>query len=369
MTEQQPSRAGDPQRVGAYRLVALLGEGGQGAVYRGEAANGEPVAVKLLHARFSGDAKARARFAAELAHAERVAPFCTARVLDADLDGDRPYIVSEFVEGRPLSEVIAAGNLPQGPALERLAIATVTALAAIHEAGVVHRDFKPGNVIMGPDGARVIDFGIARALEATGTLSSVVVGTPAFMAPEQIMGERVGPAADIFAWGCTIACASNGVTPFRQDSIPAVMHRILHEEPDLGRLTGTLHDIVADCLAKEADRRPTARQVLLRMLGGTESATSPETLLTEGSRASAPVALSSAQMHAPTEVAWQAPERQATLTVAGESPGVAAAPSHGDAPQARSEVPSGPLAPRPRASRGRSRAALALISHWSVHAR
>ncbi|MGI5232129.1 serine/threonine-protein kinase [Actinoallomurus sp. CA-142502] len=283
----QALRTGDPQKIGDYRLVGLLGEGGQGAVYRGEAPRGEPVAIKLLHARFSGDAKARARFAAELAHARRVAPFCTARVLDADLDGDRPYIVSEFVEGPTLSDVIASGPPPEGSALERIAIATVTALAAIHEAGVVHRDFKPGNVIMGPGGPRVIDFGIARALDATGTLSSAVVGTPAYMAPEQIAGGAIGPAADIFAWGCAMAFAASGVTLFGQDSIPAVMHRILHEEPDLGRLATPLREIVAACLAKEPDRRPSARQILLRLLGGAESAVTPKTLLTEGARISA----------------------------------------------------------------------------------
>lgn len=303
-----PLRPGDPQRIGAYRLVGLLGEGGQGAVYQGEAGTGERVAVKLLHARFSGDAKARERFAAELALAERVAPFCTARVLDADLDGDRPYIVSEFVEGPSLAETIAAGNTPHGPALERLAIATVTALAAIHEAGIVHRDFKPSNVIMGADGARVIDFGIARALDATSTLSSAVVGTPAYMAPEQISGEKVGTPADIFAWGCTIASAANGIPPFAQDSIPAVMHRILHAQPDLGRLTGPLRDLIAACLAKDPADRPTARQALLRLLGATESATAPDTLLTEGARASvAPNAETEARSHRPDA---QAPGRK-----------------------------------------------------------
>jgi serine/threonine protein kinase len=286
MQGPSPLRPGDPQRVGAYRLVGLLGEGGQGTVYQGAALDGERVAVKLLHARFSGDAKARKRFAAELALAQRVAPFCTARILDADLEGDRPYIVSEFVDGPSLGELIAAGSVPHEPALERLAIATVTALAAIHEAGIVHRDFKPSNVIMGNDGARVIDFGIARALEATGTLSSAVVGTPAYMAPEQISGARSGTPTDIFAWGCTIACAVNGVPPFGQDSIPAVMHRILHERPDLGRLTGPMRDLITACLAKEPTGRPTARQVLLSRLGATGSPTTPETLLAEGARTS-----------------------------------------------------------------------------------
>jgi hypothetical protein len=284
MQGTEPLRTGDPSRVGVYRLTGLLGEGGQGAVYRGEAPDGAQVAVKLLHARFRGDARARARFAAELSHAERVAPFCTARVLDADLDGDQPYIVSEFVDGPPLAELITTGGASQGPALERIAIATITALTAIHEAGIVHRDFKPGNVIMGADGPRVIDFGIARALDATGTLSSGVVGTPAYMAPEQIAGGTPGPATDVFAWGCTIAYASSGVTPFGQDSIPAVMHRILHEEPDLSGLTAPLRDTVSACLDKDPARRPTARQVLLRLLGAEDTAPA-ETLLGAGARA------------------------------------------------------------------------------------
>ncbi|WP_226873759.1 serine/threonine-protein kinase [Microbispora sitophila] len=280
-------RADDPRQVGAYRLVGLLGEGGQGTVYQGLAPGGEPVAVKLLHARFAGDDRARARFAAELDHARRVAAFCTARVLDADVTGDRPHIVSEFVEGPSLAQVIASHGPVRGSGLERLAIATVTALAAIHEAGVVHRDFKPGNVIMGPDGPRVIDFGIARALDATGTMSSAVVGTPAYMAPEQIAGRVAGPAADVFAWACTIAYAATGVTPFGQDSIPAVMNRILHADPDLGpptgALTGPLREILTGCLAKDPVRRPTARQILLRLLGGDHPA---DTLLVEGARAS-----------------------------------------------------------------------------------
>ncbi|KAB8185079.1 DHA2 family efflux MFS transporter permease subunit [Microbispora catharanthi] len=281
-------RTDDPRQVGLYRLLGLLGEGGQGTVYQGLAPGGEPVAVKLLHARFAGDDRARARFAAELDHARRVAAFCTARVLDADVAGDRPYIVSEFVAGPSLGEVIASGGPVTGGALERLAIATVTALAAIHEAGVVHRDFKPGNVIMGADGPRVIDFGIARALDATGTMSSAVVGTPAYMAPEQIAGQAVGPAADVFAWACTIAHAATGATPFGQDSIPAVMHRILHADPDLGPLTGALtgplREILTACLAKDPARRPAARQILLSLLGAGHPA---DTLLAEGARAAA----------------------------------------------------------------------------------
>ncbi|WP_067829445.1 ABC transporter substrate-binding protein [Actinomadura kijaniata] len=266
MPEVAPLRDGDPRRIGGYALTGLLGEGGQGAVYLAEDEPGHPVAVKLLHARFSGDARARQRFAAELAVTRRVAPFCTARVLDADVDGDRPYIVSEYIDGPPLARVLAEHGPRSGAELDRLAIGTMTALTAIHEAGVAHRDLKPGNVLLAADGPRVIDFGIARALDATGTLSSTAVGTPAYMAPEQITGARVGPAADVFAWGTTMVTAATGRPAFGQDSIPAVMHRILHLPPELGALPEPLRSVVAGCLDKDPARRPASQQVLLRLL-------------------------------------------------------------------------------------------------------
>ncbi|TDC83832.1 ABC transporter substrate-binding protein [Actinomadura sp. 7K507] len=261
-----PLRAGDPSQLGAYRLTGLLGEGGQGTVYLAEDETGDRVALKLLHARFSGDPKARSRFAAEVAVAKRVSAFCTARVLDSDVEGDRPYIVSEYIEGPSLSEVLSADGARGGTDLDRLAIGTMTALAAIHQAGVVHRDFKPANVLLPPDGPRVIDFGIARALDATGTMSSTAVGTPAYMAPEQISGARVGPAADVFAWGATMAYAANGRPAFGQDSIPAVMHRILNLPPDLGELHEPLRQIVADCLSKDPALRPASQRVLAHLL-------------------------------------------------------------------------------------------------------
>ncbi|WP_165968941.1 ABC transporter substrate-binding protein [Actinomadura sp. KC06] len=264
--EVTPLRAGDPSRLGAYRLTGLLGEGGQGTVYLGEDEPGHRVAVKLLHARFSGDPKARARFAAEVAVAKRVSAFCTARVLDSDVEGDRPYIVSEYIDGPPLSQVLSAEGPRRGTDLDRLAIGTMTALAAIHQAGVVHRDFKPANVLLAPDGPRVIDFGIARALDATGTMSSTAVGTPAYMAPEQISGARVGPAADVFAWGATMVHAATARPAFGHDSIPAVMHRILNLPPDLGDLHAPLRQIVADCLSKDPALRPESQRVLAHLL-------------------------------------------------------------------------------------------------------
>ncbi|WP_272497284.1 ABC transporter substrate-binding protein [Actinomadura terrae] len=266
MAEVAPLRSGDPAHLGPYRLTGLLGEGGQGTVFLGEDEPGHRVAVKLLHARFSGDAKARSRFAAEVAVAKRVSPFCTARVLDSDVEGDRPYIVSEFIDGPSLSEVLAADGPRTGADLDRVAIGTMTALAAIHQAGVVHRDFKPANVLLAPDGPRVIDFGIARALDATGTLSSTAIGTPAYMAPEQISGARVGPPADVWAWAATMAYASSGRPAFGQDSIPAVMHRILNMPPDLGALAEPLRGLVAGCLAKDPALRPQSQHVLAYLL-------------------------------------------------------------------------------------------------------
>ncbi|MEU6038277.1 ABC transporter substrate-binding protein [Actinomadura sp. NPDC047616] len=266
MAEIAPLRPGDPERLGAYRLTGLLGEGGQGSVYLAEGDGGDRVAIKLLHARFSGDAKARSRFAAELQVARRVSPFCTARILDADVEGDRPYIVSEYIDGPSLSKVLATKGPRSGGDLDRLAIGTMTALAAIHQAGVVHRDFKPANVLVAPDGPRVIDFGIARALDATGTMSSTAVGTPAYMAPEQITGGRIGPQADVWAWGATMVYAASGHAAFGQDSIPAVMHRILNLPPDLGALTEPLRGLVARCLSKDPAARPSSQQVLMQLL-------------------------------------------------------------------------------------------------------
>ncbi|WP_433332678.1 serine/threonine-protein kinase [Spirillospora sp. CA-294931] len=267
MTDPAPLAPGDPRRLGAYELTGRLGEGGQGVVYLGRGLAGRPVAVKLLHARFDRDAEARARFVRELSVIERVAGFCTAQVLESDVDGDRPYIVSEYVAGPSLHYLVKETGPRSGTDLDRLAIGTATALTAIHRAGVVHRDFKPPNVLMGPDGPRVIDFGIARALDGRATASSGVVGTPAYMAPEQVSGAPVDTPVDIFAWGTTIVFAATGRAPYGHDTIPAVFNRILHHQPDLTGLPPHLRAVVAACLRKDPAHRPTAQQLLLRLLG------------------------------------------------------------------------------------------------------
>ncbi|RAY12217.1 serine/threonine protein kinase [Actinomadura craniellae] len=274
---------GDPRRLGAYELIGRLGTGGQGSVYLGRAADGRQVAVKLLHGDLADDTLARERFVREASAAMRVARFCAAQVLDADVEGARPYIVSEYVPGPSLQKFVRENGPVSGAALERLAIGTATALVAIHQAGIVHRDLKPANVLLAPDGPRVIDFGIAKALDSAATLSSRVVGTPAYMAPEQLSGARVTPAVDVFAWGVTLAYVASGRPPFGQDSIPLVANRIMNMEPDLGDLEGPLRTLVADCLAKDPARRPTARDILFRLISqqGAVPAAAPAEVGTE----------------------------------------------------------------------------------------
>ncbi|NRQ38896.1 serine/threonine protein kinase, partial [Nonomuraea sp. NN258] len=277
------ARPGDPGSVGGYRVSGRLGEGGQGTVYLATAPDGAQVALKLLRADLAGDTEASERFVREVAMARRVAPFCTAQVIETGLYGGRPYIVSEYIDGPTLADVVREQGPRSGAALHRLAIGTVTALVAIHQAGIVHRDFKPSNVVLAPDGPRVIDFGIARALDLSSTLTGTALGTPAYMAPEQLNAESPGPPSDMFAWACTLLYAACGRAPFGQDHLAAVLHRIMTAEPDTSCLADpALRALVADCLAKDPNRRPSAGEALMRLLGRPPGSTPPG-LLQQGS--------------------------------------------------------------------------------------
>ncbi|MFI6504224.1 serine/threonine-protein kinase [Nonomuraea typhae] len=268
----------DPTQISAYKLSGVLGRGGQGSVYAGEDGAGAKAAVKVLHTGLDGD-DAHRRFVREAEAARKVAPFCTARVLDVGVEQGRPYIVSEYIPGPSLDRLVKNEGARPGTALERLAVATLTALAAIHRAGIVHRDFKPSNVIMGPEGPVVIDFGIARALDQTATSS--VMGTPAFMAPEQFEGTAAGPAADLFSWASTMVFAATGTQAFRGDTMPSLMHAILTTEPDLSGVPEAIRPLLARCLDKDPARRPSAEGLLaqltgLHAAGGTLHLPSPE---------------------------------------------------------------------------------------------
>ncbi|MFI6385886.1 serine/threonine-protein kinase [Nonomuraea sp. NPDC050540] len=259
-----PLAAADPGQIAVYSLSGVLGRGGQGSVYLGEDGAGVKAAVKVLHAQVA-DEDAHRRFLREAEAARRVAPFCTARVLDVGVADGRPYIVSEHIAGPSLEQMVKGDGARFGSGLERLAVATLTALAAIHRAGVVHRDFKPGNVIMGAEGPVVIDFGIARALDQTATSS--VMGTPAFMAPEQFAGGVAGPAADLFSWASTMVFAATGEQAFKGDTMPSLMHSILTAEPDLSGVPHDLRPLLQACLNKDPAQRPTADGLLSTLTG------------------------------------------------------------------------------------------------------
>jgi hypothetical protein len=265
MPEMLALRDTDPREVGVYRLLGRLGEGGQGVVFLAEGPTGGSAAVKLLAP--TTDPQVRSRFLKEVAAAQRVARFCTAQVLDAGIFERRPFIVSEFVSGPSLVEVVEQLGPRSGAALERIAVATLTALGAVHAAGMVHRDFKPANVLLGPDGPVVIDFGLAAVPGMTTVFSGdVTAGTPAFMAPEQLAGTRVSAAADMWSWAVTMVFAGTGELPFKGESLTAMAFAILNSGPTVGRLPEPLGSLVYRCLDKDSAGRPSARDVLSELV-------------------------------------------------------------------------------------------------------
>jgi hypothetical protein len=262
-----PLRPGDPRQLGGYRLLSRLGAGGMGTVFLASSERDDRlVAVKVIRPEFADEDEFRARFRSEVTRARQVPPFCTAEVLDADPEHTSPYLVVEYVDGPSLAEVVEEqGPLTAGN-LHSVAIGVATALAAIHGAGVIHRDLKPRNVLFSLGTPKVIDFGIARAFEATSqhTRTDQMVGTVAYMAPERFDSDSRGvtAAADVFAWGAVVAYAGTGRTPFAADSPAATAARILTQPPELSGLPAPLRDLVARTLAKEPGDRPSAHELL-----------------------------------------------------------------------------------------------------------
>ncbi|WP_405611872.1 PQQ-binding-like beta-propeller repeat protein [Streptomyces sp. NBC_01508] len=258
-----PLASGNPEQVGRYRLAGRLGQGGMGRVYLARSPSGRMVAVKVVRAALADDPGFRRRFVREVAAARRVSGFFTAAVVDAAPEGRPAWLATEYVPGLSLADALAEHGAWPEQAVRQLGAALTEALGAIHRAGVVHRDLKPSNVLLAADGPRVIDFGISVAAEDTLlTDPGVVIGTPGFIAPEQLRGEKTGPAADVFALGAVLAYTATGTGPFGNGAGHAVNYRVMHEEPDLGGLPSGLAGVVARCLAKNPDNRPAVPELL-----------------------------------------------------------------------------------------------------------
>ncbi|MFF1507834.1 bifunctional serine/threonine-protein kinase/ABC transporter substrate-binding protein [Streptomyces sp. NPDC058326] len=258
----------DPSAIAGYRLLGRLGAGGMGVVYLGRTENGELAAVKVTHADQAEQPDFRARFRREVEAARRVVSPWAVPVTGADADAPEPWMATAFVPGPSLGEAVTAhGPLPER-SVRLIGWAVARALSAVHAAGLVHRDVKPGNVLLAVDGPRLIDFGIARlAGETALTATDMVVGTPGFLAPEQAEArtDAIGPPADVFSLGCLLAYAATGRPPFGTGAVDALMYRTVHDEPDLAGVPAGLLDLVRVCLAKDPAARPTAAEIGVRL--------------------------------------------------------------------------------------------------------
>ncbi|MGW5140911.1 protein kinase domain-containing protein [Nocardia beijingensis] len=261
----QPLGTNDPVRIGDYRLLGVLGTGGMGRVYLGRNPGGRTVAVKVIRPDMI-DAEFRQRFRREVAAARRVDGQFTAPVLDADVDADPPWLATGYVAGFPLADAVDRYGPFTENALLVLAHGLIEALTAVHGAGVVHRDLKPSNVLLALDGPKVIDFGIARALDDSKlTTTGKVIGSPGFMCPEQVTGDSIGPPADVFALGGVLVFAATGHGPFGAGEAVHMLWRVVYEEPQLDDVPERLRPLVAACLTKDAAARPTPEHLLSRL--------------------------------------------------------------------------------------------------------
>ncbi|MEU1594356.1 serine/threonine-protein kinase [Streptomyces sp. NPDC005708] len=263
----QSLEAGEPAVVGPYRLLGRLGSGGMGRVYLGRSTGGRTVAVKVVHPHFALDEEFRARFRREVDAARRVGGAWTAPVLDADPEAPVPWVATGYAAGPSLTAAVTDGGPLPLASVRALGAGLAEALTAVHGLGLVHRDVKPSNVLLTLDGPVLIDFGIARAIDGTASLTStgVSIGSPGYMSPEQILGKGVTGAADVFSLGAVLAYAATGQSPFSGDSSAALLYKVVHEEPELDGLEGALRELVAACLAKDPAARPAPEQVAGRL--------------------------------------------------------------------------------------------------------
>ncbi|WP_199922655.1 serine/threonine-protein kinase [Streptomyces sp. NRRL S-87] len=259
-------RREDPRVVGNFRLHRRLGAGGMGVVYLGSDRRGQRVALKVIRPDLAEDQEFRSRFAREVQAARRIRGGCTARLVAADLDAERPWFATQYVPGPSLHDKVNEGGPLSAAQIAAIGAALSEGLVAVHEAGVVHRDLKPSNILLSPKGPRIIDFGIAWATGAS-TLTHVgtAVGSPGFLAPEQVRGAAVTPATDVFALGATLAYAATADSPFGHGSSEVMLYRVVHEEPQLYGVPDSLAPLVQACLAKDPEERPTTLQLSMRL--------------------------------------------------------------------------------------------------------
>ncbi|MEY9859216.1 serine/threonine protein kinase [Catenulispora sp. GAS73] len=327
----EPLRSGDPRRISSYEILDRLGAGGMGQVYLGRSPSGRRVAVKVIRPELTNDPTFRQRFRREVTAMRQVSGFFTAPVVDADPDGDPAWLATAFVPGPSLESAIADGGAMPHQDVLLLAAGLAEALNAIHREGLTHRDLKPGNVLMADDGPRVIDFGLAVATGSTNlTQAGTVVGTPAFMSPEQVSGKNVGPASDVWSLGAVLAYAATAASPFGDGTTMETMLRVMNGEPDLSGLTGTLAQLVTACMTKDPNARPTPARILQ--------------VLSEGAGVQATMAM---DVQVPGVGEGSVPDKPAQAGQAGSGSGSAsnpAAPAWGSG-QNTSPVPATPSQP------------------------
>ncbi|WP_083752543.1 serine/threonine-protein kinase [Saccharothrix sp. ALI-22-I] len=263
----QPLPPNAPSRIGDYTLLAALGRGAMGSVYLARSRGGRPIAVKVAKAELADNPEFRERFRREVEMARAVGGFWTATVVDADPDAERPWMATEYIPGLSLQQAVQDhGPLPER-AVRRLAGGLAEALVAIHGAGLVHRDLKPSNVLLANDGPRVIDFGIARALEHSAlTEAGIVFGTPGYLSPEQVVGQKITTQSDVFALGSVLVYAATGGGPFGEGATSALVYRVVHQEPDLSNVPSNLVPLIVPCLVRDPAHRPTPAR-LLELIG------------------------------------------------------------------------------------------------------